>query len=160
MSVIAGLWFSFFVTQNNNNKLKMKMKITFTFILTLLISVLNVSAQIRVHLINVGQGCATLIEFPCAAILVDACGEDNPLLNSSDSLKTYLDDFFDRRNDLNHTLQCVYLTHPHKDHTLGVPVILQPPYLIKNAVTDGLEEGSGKTGQIKLHRVVQDGSYA
>src|SRR5258706_9459939 len=134
----------------------MKKTITFTFILTLLVFVLNVRAQMRVHLINVGQGCATLIEFPCAPILVDAGGETNSLFNSSDSLKTYLDDFFDRRNDLNHTLQCVYLTHPHRDHTLGVPVILQSPYLIKNAVTDGLEQGSGKLGQIKLHRAVQD----
>lgn len=135
----------------------MKTKITFTFILALLVSVFTVRAQMRVHLINVGQGCATLIEFPCAAILVDAGGETNSLYNSSDSLKSYLDDFFDRRTDLNHTLQCVYLTHPHKDHTLGVPVILQTPYLIKNAVTDGLEHGSGKPGQIKLHRAAQDG---
>jgi len=134
----------------------MKNKILFTFILTLLVSVFNVRAQMRVHLINVGQGCATLIEFPCGAILVDAGGETNSLYNSSDALKTYLDDFFDRRTDLNHTLLCVYLTHPHKDHTLGVPVILQAPYVIKNAVTDGLERGSGKPGQVKLHKAAQD----
>ena len=134
----------------------MKNKITIAFILALLVSVLNIKAQMRVHLINVGQGSATLIEFPCAAILVDAGGESNALFNSSDSLKTYLDDFFERRADLNHTLQCVYLTHPHKDHTLGIPVILQSPFVIKNAVTDGLEEGSGKSGQIKLHRAAQD----
>ena len=133
----------------------MKKKTSFTFILVLLVFVYNISAQMRVHLINVGQGCATLIEFPCAAILVDAGGESNALFNSSDSLTAYLDNFFERRSDLNHTLQCVYLTHPHKDHTLGVPVILQSPYVIKNAVTDGLEEGSGKAGQIKLHRAAQ-----
>ncbi len=110
----------------------------------------------RVHLINVGQGSATLIEFPCAAILVDAGGESNELFNSNDSLKAYLDDFFDRRSDLNHTLQAVYLTHPHKDHTLGVPVLLQSPHVIKNVITDGLEQGSGKAGQIMLHRAAQD----
>lgn len=134
----------------------MKKKIIFTFILILLVFVFNIRAQMRVHLINVGQGCATLIEFPCAAVLVDAGGETNSLYKSPDTLKTYLDDFFDRRTDLNHTLQCVYLTHPHKDHTLGVPVILQSPYVIKNAVTDGLEQGSGKSGQIKIHRAAQD----
>ena len=133
----------------------MKKKTSFTFILVLLAFVYNISAQMRVHLINVGQGCATLIEFPCGAILVDAGGETNALFTSSDSLKVYLDDFFERRTDLNHTLQCVYLTHPHKDHTLGVPVILAAPYIIKNAVTDGLEEGSGKVGQFKLHRAAQ-----
>jgi hypothetical protein len=30
------------------------------------------------------------------------------------------------------------------------------PYIIKNAVTDGLETGSGKTGQIALHRAAQN----
>ena len=102
----------------------------------------------RVHLINVGQGCATLIEFPCAAILIDAGGETNSLYNSSDALKAYLDEFFTRRSDLNHTLQCVYLTHPHKDHTLGVPVILQAPYVIKNAVTGGLNRAQEKPGKL------------
>src|SRR5687768_18531582 len=108
----------------------MKLKMIFTFILALL-SVFNASAQMRVHLINVGQGCATLIEFPCAAILIDVGGETNSLYNSTDSLKAYLDNFFERRNDLNYTLQCVYLTHPHLDHTLGMPVILDSPYIIK-----------------------------
>ncbi|MDP4261420.1 MAG: helix-hairpin-helix domain-containing protein [Bacteroidota bacterium] len=131
------------------------MKKIIPFFLSLFILVLSSNAQMRVHLINVGQGCATLVEFPCAAILIDAGGETNSLFNSSDSLKDYLSNFFDRRNDLNHTLQCVYLTHPHKDHTLGVPVILQSPYVIKNVVTDGLEKGSGKAGQIKLHRAAQ-----
>lgn len=110
----------------------------------------------QVHLINVGQGCATLVEFPCAAILIDAGGENDSLFNAPDSLQVYLQNFFDKRNDLNHTLQCVYLTHPHIDHTLGVPVVLQSPYTIKNAVTDGLETGSGKTGQILLHRAAQN----
>jgi beta-lactamase superfamily II metal-dependent hydrolase len=103
----------------------MKRKIIYMIILTLSVFTFHVQAQMRVHLINVGQGCATLIEFPCAAILVDTGGESDSLFNSSDSLRAYLHDFFDKRNDLNHTLQCVYLTHPHIDHTLGIPVILQ-----------------------------------
>lgn len=130
------------------------MKNIFVFLLCLL--VFNINAQMRVHLINVGQGCATLVEFPCAAVLIDTGGETDALYNSSEALKTYLDDFFTRRPDLKQTLKCVYLTHPHKDHTLGVPVILTPPYVIKNAVTDGLEQGSGKAGQIKLHQAAQD----
>jgi len=134
----------------------MKSKISYVLLFILCITGLNASAQMRVHLINVGQGCATLIEFPCAAILVDTGGEKDSLFNSSDSLQAYLEDFFDKRTDLNHTLQCVYLTHPHKDHTLGVPVILQSPYIIKNIVTDGLESGSGKPGQISLHRAAQN----
>jgi competence protein ComEC len=134
----------------------MKRKIIYLVILILSVFTHDVQAQMRVHLINVGQGCAILIEFPCAAMLVDTGGESDSLFNSSDSLKEYLQDFFDKRNDLNHTLQCVYLTHPHKDHTLGVPILLQSPYDIKNVVTDGLETGSGKAGQIALHRAAQN----
>lgn len=133
--------------------MKKKILMLITAVLVLLF---YCSAQMRVHLINVGQGCATLVEFPCAAILIDAGGENNALFKSQDSLKAYLDDFFESRPDLHHTLQCVYLTHPHSDHTRGVSVILDSPYVIKNVVTDGLEKGSGRSGQIKLHRAAQD----
>ncbi len=133
----------------------MKKKIAITVVICLFVSVLSIRAQMRVHLINVGQGCATLIEFPCAAILVDAGGENNQFCSSSDSLKAYLDDFFARRQDLRHTLQCLYLTHPHADHTRGVALLLDPPFVIKNAVTDGLP-ASSSSGQAKLHEAVQD----
>jgi competence protein ComEC len=140
--------------KSRHNQNQNEMKLFLAFLMSLLIY--NGNAQMRVHLINVGQGCATLVEFPCAAILIDTGGETDGQYNSSEALKAYLDDFFARRTDLNHTLKCVYLTHPHKDHTLGVPAVLTAPYVIKNAVTDGLEEGSGKAGQIKLHRAAQD----
>ena len=134
----------------------MKKKFFCSCMLFLFISALTVRGQMRVHLIDVGQGCATLVEFPCGAILIDVGGESDPLFHSLDSLKAFLNDFFDRRNDLHNTFQCVYLTHPHIDHTRGVSVILDSPYIIKNAVTDGLEHGSGKFGQIKLHRAAQN----
>jgi competence protein ComEC len=134
----------------------MKKKIGCLFILTLLVFTLSVNGQMQVHFINVGQGNATLVEFPCGAILIDAGGETNTLFHSSDSLKSFLDDFFDKRSDLNHAFKCVYLTHPHIDHTRGVSIILDSSYLIKNAVTDGLEHGSGKSGQINLHRDAQN----
>src|SRR5688572_17277402 len=133
----------------------MKKKIVISVFVGLLCSTLFVQAQMRVHLINVGQGCATLIEFPCAAILIDAGGEQNPFCRSTDSLKAYLEGFFERRQDLNHTLHCVYLTHPHIDHTRGVNVLLNSPFVIKNAVTDG-RPASPTSGQTKLHERVQE----
>lgn len=135
----------------------MKKKTFLVFIPVLLFSVLSASGQMKIHLINVGQGCATLVEFPCAAILIDVGGENDSLFNGTDSLKVYLDDFFATRTDLQHTLHCVYLTHPHTDHanTHAVSMMLDTPYRIKNVVTDGLERGSGRFGQIKLHRAVQ-----
>lgn len=131
------------------------MKSKFTFLAIFMLIATFVSAQMRVHEINVGQGSATLVEFPCYAVLIDAGGESNSDFDSKAALKTYLDDFFALRPDLKSTLKCVYLTHPHKDHTFGVPVIMQPPFKIANVVTDGLEVGSGKAGQIALHRLAQ-----
>src|SRR5262245_9935221 len=118
----------------------MKKTIILALFLSFIFSSLSTRSQMRVHLIDVGQGLATLVEFPCGAILIDAGGEKNELFNSSEMLKDYLETFFDRRTDLNKTLQCVYLTHPHSDHTRGVTLLLQD-YKIKNAVTDGLESG-------------------
>lgn len=134
----------------------MKRNIFFLFLFLEFLLEADLKAQMRVHVIDVGQGCATLIEFPCAAILIDAGGENNTFYSSRDSLKAYLDNFFNERRDLHNTFQCVYITHPHIDHTLGVPTMMQSPYIIKNIVTDGLEEGSGKQGQIQLHRAVQE----
>ncbi len=100
-----------------------------------------------VHVINVGQGSAALIEFPCGVILVDTGGETNKLFKSNDALKKYLHDFFIRRADLNNTIDLLILTHPHKDHTLGVKEVTAE-YRIKNLVTNGeTTTGSGITGQ-------------
>ena len=133
----------------------MKKKIILSFFLFTLAAI-HVKAQMRIHLINVGQGCATLVEFPCAAILIDVGGENDSLFNSTDSLKAYLTDFFNTRTDLHRTLQCVYLTHPHTDHTNTNAIkFLLDSFTVKNVVTDGLEQGSGRFGQIRLHRAVQ-----
>jgi competence protein ComEC len=111
------------------------------------------SQNMQVHFIDVGQGAATLVEFPCAAILVDTGGETNPGFDSNPELVAYLDGFFHRRADLNGALHSLILTHPHIDHTRGVQDVLAR-YKILNAVTNGQEQGSGQAGQIALHRKV------
>jgi phosphoribosyl 1,2-cyclic phosphodiesterase len=63
----------------------------------------------------------------------------------------YLDSFFARRTDLENTFASIILTHPHVDHTRGVPAVIGK-YKTRNAVTNGLETGSGKVGQIALPR--------
>lgn len=110
----------------------------------------------RVHFIDVGQGDATLIEFPCAAMLIDTGGERNGEFDSSEALISYLDEFFERRADLNKTLASLVLTHPHIDHTRGVKDVLGR-YTVKNAITNGSERSSGRYGQIALHRKVAAG---
>jgi competence ComEA-like helix-hairpin-helix protein len=112
----------------------------------------SVAAQkMRAHFIDVGQGASTLLEFPCAAVLVDAGGEKNGDFESTEALMDYLDDFFERRTDLNNTLQSFILTHPHIDHTRGVKEVLGK-YRVLNGVTNGLQFGSGKSGQNALHK--------
>jgi competence protein ComEC len=120
-----------------------------------LLGLSSAAAQtMRVHFVDVGQGASTLVEFPCAAVLIDAGGEKNAEFNGTAGLITYLDEFFAERSDLNNTLAAVILTHPHKDHTLGVPAVLGK-FRVLNAITNGMETGSGRAGQIALHKKVE-----
>jgi competence protein ComEC len=112
--------------------------------------------SMRVHFIDVGQGAATLVEFPCAAVLVDTGGETNADFKSDSELTAYLDDFFKRRSDLNNTFHLLVLSHAHVDHTHGVPSVLSR-YKILNAITNGQEPpGPGLPGQRALHQKVAD----
>jgi competence protein ComEC len=98
--------------------------------------------KMRVHLIDVGQGAATLIEFSCAAILIDTGGEEHRRFDSTRYLMDYLHKFFQTRPDLNDSLALLLLTHPHIDHTRAAPIILGE-FDVKNLVTDGLVTSSG-----------------
>jgi len=111
-------------------------------------------SEMRVHFIDVGQGDATLLEFACGAILIDAGGENNGQFNSTEALELYLDEFFANRPDLNNEFMSLMLTHPHIDHTRGVSMVLEK-YEVRNAVTNGQLKGSGRYGQIKLHQHVE-----
>lgn len=107
-------------------------------------------APMQVHFIDVGQGDATLFEFPCAAVLVDTGGEKNPVFDSEQALGDYLDAFFAARPHLGRTLALVALTHPHVDHTRGVQELLDRGVRIGSVVTSGWTSGSGASGQQAL----------
>lgn len=114
-----------------------------TSVLTALIAVSVAWAatpRMRIHVINVGQGSATLLEFKCGAVLVDtgAAPDTNP-----NSLKEYLDAFFRLRPDLNNTLKAVYLTHCHADHAYGLG-LLASNYNVERFIDGGIRTGSGK----------------
>ena len=85
--------------------------------------VLGARPVARLHLIDVGQGAATLFEFSCAAVLVDTGGEGGEGFESGPMLKAYLDAFFKYRADLDRTLELMVLTHPHLDHTRNVELV-------------------------------------
>lgn len=98
-------------------------------------------ARLRMHVIDVGQGAATLFEFPCAAVLVDTGGENTSTFDSQRALKEYLESFFARRADLNRTLAAVFITHPHIDHTRGLPMVMKD-FTVLHLITNGLARGA------------------
>jgi competence protein ComEC len=106
-------------------------------------------ATMRVHCIDVGQGAATLFEFADGAVLVDTGGEQNAQFDSVESLRAYLDAFFVRRADLGGRLTSLVVTHPHLDHTRGIPMVLER-YAPRCVVTNGQAKGSGSEQQNEL----------
>jgi len=96
--------------------------------------------RLRMHVIDVGQGAATLFEFPCAAVLIDAGGESTSDFDSTRALKAYLEAFFARRADLKRTLAAVFITHPHIDHTRGLPLVMKD-FTVAQLITNGQPRG-------------------
>ncbi len=109
----------------------------------------------RIHFVDVGQGLGVLLEFPCAAMLIDTGGEQDGEFDSDAALTGYLDAFFARRTDLHRTLALVALTHPHIDHTRGVAAVTGR-YTILNAIDNGMTHGSGGAGQSELQQFARD----
>lgn len=103
----------------------------------------------RLHFIDVGQGAATLVEFPCAAILVDTGGERSPpqgtpvVYDSTPALLKYLTAFFAGRPDLAGRLAQIIVTHPHPDHTRGLAEVFKR-FHPANVVYNG-QYGFGQT---------------
>jgi len=58
----------------------------------------------KAHIIDMGQANATLLEFPCGAVLIDAGAQDEEKV---DELVRFLNEFFARRQDLNRTLKSI-----------------------------------------------------
>ncbi|HEY8374884.1 MAG TPA: MBL fold metallo-hydrolase, partial [Nannocystis sp.] len=116
------------------------------------------------HFIDIGQGDATLLEFPCGAALIDTGGEKNELFDGEAALYAYLDDFFARRTDLGRTLDLLVITHPHIDHNRGALGVLER-YTVKNVVDNGADaphthgdgsEDPGATQQMAMHAWLKD----
>ena len=97
----------------------------------------------QVHFIDVGQGAAALLEFPCGAMLIDTGAQKDPDDKYVEGLIDYVKAVFQRRPDLHNTLDAVMITHPHIDHTMGLRRVAES-FRIRNYVDDGEVIGSGK----------------
>jgi competence protein ComEC len=92
------------------------------------------------HFIDMDQGNATLLEFPCGAILIDAGGRDTA---AGDHLIAYLNAFFARRTDLHRHLAAVFVTHTHVDHNRALRRVGEA-FSIDGYVHNGILSGSGR----------------
>ncbi len=97
----------------------------------------------KAHYINVGQGAAALLEFPCGVVMIDAGAQDDEYHKK---LMDYLARFFKRRKDLNNTIDLLLVTHPHKDHNEAL-MDIATTYKVERYIDDGMRTGSGKTNQ-------------
>ena len=81
-------------------------------------------ATMTAHFINVGQGDATLLEFDCGAVLIDAGGEGASSWPAGLTAVGYMSGFFEGRRDLKDGLDALILTHQHVDHIWGAPRVV------------------------------------
>ena len=115
----------------------------------------SISAQtMTAHFIDVGQGDATLLEFSCGAVLIDAGAADD---SARDDLIDYLTAFFQRRTDLNDTLESVIVTHPHIDHTRALRRVVET-FTVERYLDGGQTTGSGRFGPNWLRGEVANGN--
>ncbi|MFO1499401.1 MAG: MBL fold metallo-hydrolase [Verrucomicrobiota bacterium] len=106
------------------------------------------------HFIDVGQAQAILLEFPCGAVLIDA-GTQN---GDATKLISYLNHFFARRADLDRTLQALFITHAHVDHTTGLDEIATN-YTVLNYIDNGLRAKRGGIEPRRFLEGIQSGAY-
>lgn len=96
--------------------------------------------EMRAHFVNVGQGDATILEFACGLMLVDAGrGRDGI---PDDVLTDYLRRLFAERPDLSPAITTIIATHNHEDHTLLIEEVAES-FPTTWIVENGIRRGSG-----------------
>ncbi len=90
------------------------------------------------HFIDVGQANATLLEFQCGVVLIDA-GADQ---EHGEALVEFLNRFFDDRPALQRTIKLVLITHNHIDHTMALDSVVKN-FKVERYIDHRMLEGRG-----------------
>lgn len=111
-------------------------KYSLTILLFSIILGTTVQAQeMKAHFISIDQADATLLEFSCGVVLVDAGAQVfSGTTQSTNKLINYLDEFFTSRPELNKTINSILITHNHNDHTESLDEISKN-YTVKSIVS-------------------------
>jgi competence protein ComEC len=109
--------------------------------------------EMRIHVIDVGQGSATLLEFSCGLAMVDAGAQDAAAVTR---LVDYVNGVLNTRPDLPRQLDVVFITHNHVDHTRALPR-LAAAVAIRRLVETGMYGSANDQGDAGVERV-RDGA--
>jgi beta-lactamase superfamily II metal-dependent hydrolase len=134
-------------------------RLSLALVTALLLATLPAQTQpapsMTAHFIDVDQAHATLLEFSCGAVLIDAGSQDD---DSSQALVDYLNAFFKRRNDLSRTLNSILITHNHIDHTRVLRRLIETEkFVVQHYIDNGFTTGSGRFGPNWLKEEAQAG---
>jgi beta-lactamase superfamily II metal-dependent hydrolase len=98
--------------------------------------------SMRAHFVDVDQGAATLLEFPCGFVMIDAGGRTD---ETSERLADYVSAALDRRSDLPRVVSTIFVTHTHSDHNRALRTLLgRSDIAFTSYVHNGILEGSGR----------------
>lgn len=87
----------------------------------------------RAHFISVGQGDATVLEFSCGLVMVDAGGQTDA---TDSTLVRYLRGIFAARPELGDTIKTLFVTHNHVDHNRALDAVVAQ-FHVKYVVENG-----------------------
>jgi competence protein ComEC len=131
-----------------------RLRTLFVLLFALTVAASSARAEMKVHVINVGQAESILLQFENDLVLVDAGSEESDTDDYRAALLAYLNDFFERNAryrgpDGRGRIHSVIVSHPHIDHTRNLSDVLDvTKFRVQNLVYGGGRGGSG-AGQLR-----------
>ncbi|PKN00919.1 MAG: hypothetical protein CVU77_07810 [Elusimicrobia bacterium HGW-Elusimicrobia-1] len=103
--------------------------------------------DIKIHMIDVGQGDSILIQTPNGRnMLIDAGGVPSFMGGNTDTGREYVIPFLQRHLRRGFTLDAVIMSHPHADHIGGMPTVLEN-VKVRKVYDSGYARGDSEYGK-------------